>query len=286
MSGRAAIDVRGAESTGGDARASFEEDRRRAEIRASLEHARGAFLELLSSLTEADLSHTTGGSGWTVGEALTHVVASIERVPMLIGALRRGEDYMNFPLPVFERVKRLYTWWRARGVSLEAHRRRFEAAFPPVLALLDTIRPSDWARAGRAYGEGRWTVESALRHQAEHIEEHIKQIRRPGGADNDLYDQLADSWWDEGGVLNILKASINPWRVPYFQRILTRLHLEPEGKRALDVGCGGGLLAEEFATLGFAVTGVDPSEKSLAVARVHAAQQGLEIDYQLGYGDK
>ncbi len=78
--------------------------------------------------------------------------------------------------------------------------------------------------------------------------------------DNDVYNRLADTWWDENGLLNILKAAVNPWRVPYFQRILAELRIDPKGKRALDVGCGGGLLAEEFASMGFAVTGIDPSE--------------------------
>jgi 2-polyprenyl-6-hydroxyphenyl methylase / 3-demethylubiquinone-9 3-methyltransferase len=72
---------------------------------------------------------------------------------------------------------------------------------------------------------------------------------------------------------------------PNFQRILAELHIDPHGQRALDVGCGGGLLAEEFARLGFAVTGIDPSDKSIAVARVHAAQSGLQIEYRHGYGD-
>jgi 2-polyprenyl-6-hydroxyphenyl methylase / 3-demethylubiquinone-9 3-methyltransferase len=53
----------------------------------------------------------------------------------------------------------------------------------------------------------------------------------------------------------------------------------------LDVGCGGGLLAEEFAAMGFRVTGLDPSAQSLAAARAHATQSGLAIDYRLGYGD-
>ena len=50
-------------------------------------------------------------------------------------------------------------------------------------------------------------------------------------------------------------------------------------KRLLDVGCGGGLLAEEFALMGFAVTGIDPSDKLIKVARTHAAQSGLNINY-------
>lgn len=103
--------------------------------------------------------------------------------------------------------------------------------------------------------------------------------------DNDVYNRLADTWWDETGPLYILKAAINPWRVPYFRRVLARLQIDPRGNRVLDVGCGGGVLAEEFAAMGFAVTGIDPSDKSLAVARAHAAATGLHIDYRTGYGD-
>ena len=53
----------------------------------------------------------------------------------------------------------------------------------------------------------------------------------------------------------------------------------------LDVGCGGGLLAEEFASLGCAVTGVDPSRESLQTARAHAGARGLDIDYRQGTGE-
>lgn len=107
----------------------------------------------------------------------------------------------------------------------------------------------------------------------------------PSHIDNDLYNRLADSWWDEGGSLHLLKTLLNPWRVPYFQRILRQRQLDPYSTRALDVGCGGGLLAEEFAAMGFRVTGLDPSEQSLTVARAHAAQRGLSIDYHLGSGN-
>ena len=58
-----------------------------------------------------------------------------------------------------------------------------------------------------------------------------------------------------------------------------------DGLRALDVGCGGGILAEEFAGMGFQVTGIDPSEQSLATARQHAQSMGLAIDYQHGTGE-
>jgi 2-polyprenyl-6-hydroxyphenyl methylase/3-demethylubiquinone-9 3-methyltransferase len=98
--------------------------------------------------------------------------------------------------------------------------------------------------------------------------------------DNQLYDRLAAGWWDESGFLHAL-AALNPARFGYMRRVLAdELHIELAGLRVLDVGCGGGLLAEEFARQGCVVTGVDPSTESLAVARAHAAAQDLDIRYE------
>ncbi len=103
--------------------------------------------------------------------------------------------------------------------------------------------------------------------------------------DNTIYDRFAQTWWDERGVLFTL-AALNPARFGYMRRVLLEeLGLTPAGLSVLDVGCGGGLLAEEFARLGFAVTGVDPSHQSLAVARRHAASQQLRIAYQRAAGE-
>src|SRR5262245_15552247 len=103
--------------------------------------------------------------------------------------------------------------------------------------------------------------------------------------DNAIYDRMAESWWDEGGFLHVL-AALNPARFGYMQRVLANeLHLVPTGLRVLDVGCGGGLLAEEFARLGCQVVGVDPSEKSLTAARKHGADQHLAIKYLCAIGE-
>lgn len=103
--------------------------------------------------------------------------------------------------------------------------------------------------------------------------------------DNDIYNQHAASWWDEDDPLNMLHGSVTPARFGYFVAVLERLDRGPSGLRALDIGCGGGFLAEEFARLGCRVVGVDPSAPSIETARRHAADRGLEIDYRVGSGE-
>ncbi|HEY7124753.1 MAG TPA: bifunctional 2-polyprenyl-6-hydroxyphenol methylase/3-demethylubiquinol 3-O-methyltransferase UbiG [Ktedonobacterales bacterium] len=105
--------------------------------------------------------------------------------------------------------------------------------------------------------------------------------------DNELYNRPGDLWWDDNAAFALLRTAFNPARFGYFrQALLDRLRLDPRGLRALDVGCGGGLLAEEFARLGCRVTGIDPSEPSLATARAHAQASGLSIDYRVGVGEQ
>ena len=104
--------------------------------------------------------------------------------------------------------------------------------------------------------------------------------------DNDVYDRLGGSWWEEGSPLNLLHG-ITPGRFGYFRDVLARQRgTRVRGLRALDVGCGGGFLAEEFAALGCQVTAVDPSQVSIDAARSHAAARGLDIDYRVGAGER
>ena len=98
----------------------------------------------------------------------------------------------------------------------------------------------------------------------------------------------AGDWWDPDGPEAMLHK-LNPVRLKYIRdRIDQHWQCDEcsrrplEGKTALDVGCGAGLLAEPLARLGARVTGVDAAPELIAVARDHAAAQGLEIDYRAG----
>jgi 2-polyprenyl-6-hydroxyphenyl methylase/3-demethylubiquinone-9 3-methyltransferase len=99
-------------------------------------------------------------------------------------------------------------------------------------------------------------------------------------------DTLSDSWWSEKSYVNMLKGFINPWRLPYFKAVIAENGINPHNTNVLDVGCGGGLLAEEIASMGFDVTGIDPSEQAIEVARAHARENGLAIDYRVGSAER
>jgi 2-polyprenyl-6-hydroxyphenyl methylase/3-demethylubiquinone-9 3-methyltransferase len=102
------------------------------------------------------------------------------------------------------------------------------------------------------------------------------------------FGALAADWWDPKGSSAMLHR-LNPVRLRYLRDRIDR-HWELDetglrplvGRRATDVGCGAGLLAEPLARLGAAVTGIDAAPENIAAARDHALGQGLEIDYRVG----
>ena len=103
--------------------------------------------------------------------------------------------------------------------------------------------------------------------------------------DNAIYTTPGDIWWDENQPLSSLRTAINPGRIGYLRRILKETGFQTSDARALDVGCGGGLMAEEVAAMGFAVTGVDPAAAAIDVAAQHARRSGLDIAYQVAAGE-
>ena len=102
----------------------------------------------------------------------------------------------------------------------------------------------------------------------------------------EFYTRLADTWWDRDGPFWPLHK-LNELRVEYIKEKLchhfarsSAVKRPLEGLRVLDVGCGGGILSESMAKLGASVTGIDVVDKNLQIASLHAAQQGIEVDYR------
>jgi 2-polyprenyl-6-hydroxyphenyl methylase/3-demethylubiquinone-9 3-methyltransferase len=106
------------------------------------------------------------------------------------------------------------------------------------------------------------------------------------------FDSMAADWWDPDGKFRPLHR-MNPLRIGYVRdRICARLGRDPlapkplAGLDVLDIGCGGGLLSEPMARLGARVTGVDAGAEAIGVARAHAAESGLAIDYRHGAAEQ
>jgi len=101
------------------------------------------------------------------------------------------------------------------------------------------------------------------------------------------FTAMAEAWWDPYGKFKPLHK-FNPVRLGFMRRTLAAhfgrdpgIEAPFAGLRLLDVGCGGGLLSEPLSRMGFAVTGIDAGDRNVAVARIHADQEKLNIDYRV-----
>ncbi|HEY1735412.1 MAG TPA: bifunctional 2-polyprenyl-6-hydroxyphenol methylase/3-demethylubiquinol 3-O-methyltransferase UbiG [Methylovirgula sp.] len=105
------------------------------------------------------------------------------------------------------------------------------------------------------------------------------------------FDRLGEDWWNPKGPMRALHQ-FNPVRVDYLRRMISHRRARLEGRRTapadqplmgvtiLDIGCGGGLLSESLARLGATMTAIDPAPTNIEIARRHAEQSGLAIDYR------
>ena len=106
----------------------------------------------------------------------------------------------------------------------------------------------------------------------------------------DNFTVLSDQWWDQNGPMAPLHA-FTPIRVDYILQAISKFfpiqtnkpastHVSLQGLRVLDLGCGGGLLAEPIARLGATVTGIDVTDAAIQAAKTHSIKMQLAIDYQ------
>jgi 2-polyprenyl-6-hydroxyphenyl methylase/3-demethylubiquinone-9 3-methyltransferase len=105
-------------------------------------------------------------------------------------------------------------------------------------------------------------------------------------AEVERFSAMAAEWWDPNGKFRPLHK-FNPVRLAYIRdQVAARFGRDPhaarpfEGLRFLDIGCGGGLLCEPMARLGAEVVGVDPSTTNIEVAKLHAAESRVTVDYR------
>jgi 2-polyprenyl-6-hydroxyphenyl methylase/3-demethylubiquinone-9 3-methyltransferase len=120
----------------------------------------------------------------------------------------------------------------------------------------------------------------------------IRMVKTVDKDEVERFGAIAEEWWDPTGKFRPLHQ-INPVRLLYIREQL-RDHIGDDRKAAkpfaglqiLDVGCGGGLIAEPLARLGASVTGLDASEETIVVARRHAQTQGLDIEYKVGTAER
>lgn len=113
--------------------------------------------------------------------------------------------------------------------------------------------------------------------QLEKVSDMTEKLRN----DLTIYDDVASKWWsDDIRWVRTLKNLV-PGRLAWFDK-----HVDWNSLTVLDLGCAGGFMAEALATRGAKVTGIDPAAHAIYAARVHAADTGLEIQYDVGVGEE
>ncbi len=103
---------------------------------------------------------------------------------------------------------------------------------------------------------------------------------------NEIYNTDESGWWSTDSPLHLIKVLLNPVRISYIQRkLLDQFPTGWNGKTALEVGCGGGILCEDIVKSGIDISGIDPSEQSIACAIRHAKKFNLQINYRVAAGE-
>lgn len=99
------------------------------------------------------------------------------------------------------------------------------------------------------------------------------------------FSRIAEEWWDETGKFKPLHK-FNPIRLSYLRRKIEEKFSKISDVKILDIGCGGGLVAEPLARMGAEVVAIDASKRNIAVAKIHAEKSGLKIDYRVSTAEE
>ena len=106
-------------------------------------------------------------------------------------------------------------------------------------------------------------------------------IQNVDPAEIEKFSALASRWWDPNSEFKPLHV-INPLRLAWIKSLINPADVSAAlvGQRIVDVGCGGGILAEAMALSGADVTGIDLADKSLTVAKLHSLESGVRVNYR------
>lgn len=146
-------------------------------IRAEIEATREAFRALLATVPERRWLETADHSKWNGRQILDHITWSLEQLPKEIESAKREKGMFNFPKALANFGSLWTVKWSARKATRESLRTRYDAAVENVLAALESVRPEEWNRGARFYGERFYSVTDLFHTPAEHFEEHASLLR-------------------------------------------------------------------------------------------------------------
>ena len=144
-------------------------------LRAEMEATRGAYHQLLSSLSQEDWGRKSGNPDMTVKDLMWHVAWAMGWLSGSVDAVKAGRRLWLPPILV-DPLRALAMRWLARNVTQEVAARKYDEGYNALLEKLVTVSGGDWLRSARRFGETR-TVEWCFKQPALHFEEHAADVR-------------------------------------------------------------------------------------------------------------
>jgi demethylmenaquinone methyltransferase/2-methoxy-6-polyprenyl-1,4-benzoquinol methylase len=215
-----------------------------------------------------------------VGFAVRNITHMKQAFREMVRVLKPGGTFLclEFSKPVWPLFRRLYDLYSFRVMpilgGIATGDKRAYTYLPETIRTV--LLPEEFAQIFRETG----LTSVKYRHLTNGIAVVHTGIKPPGEnidpSEITKFDRMASRWWDRSGDWKALH-DINPLRMEFITR-----QAPLDGTRVLDIGCGGGILSESLAEAGARVTGIDAGADTLEIARRHARESGLSIDYRQG----